>query len=68
MKYIFYIFSGIFISQNVFANQPVDWQLGFQKAASESLREIVSFLDNLLLPIIIKLINQNLQTSQFALL
>ena len=53
MKCIFYIFSGILISQNVFANQPVDWQLGFQRAASESMRDIVAFHNNLLLPIII---------------
>ena len=53
MKKIFYIFLGIFIPQNIFANQPVDWQLGFQKAASESMREIVAFHDKLLLPIII---------------
>ena len=53
MKKFFYIFLGIFVSQNAFANQPVDWQLGFQKAASESMREIVAFHDKLLLPIII---------------
>ena len=53
MKCIFYIFSGISISQNVLANQPVDWQLGFQRAASESMRDIVAFHNNLLLPIII---------------
>ncbi len=53
MKKTFYIFLGTFISQNAFANQPVDWQLGFQKAASESMRDIVAFHDNLLLPIII---------------
>ena len=53
MKCIFYIFLGILISQNVFANQPVDWQLGFQRAASESMRDIVAFHNNLLLPIII---------------
>ena len=53
MKKIFYIFLGLFLTQEVFANQPVDWQLGFQKAASESMRDIVSFHDNLLLPIII---------------
>ena len=53
MKNIFYTLIGIFISQNVSANQPVDWQLGFQKAASESMRDIVAFHDNLLLPIII---------------
>ena len=53
MKKIFYIFPGIFIPQNSFANQPVDWQLGFQRAASESMRDIVAFHNNLLLPIII---------------
>ena len=53
MKKIFYIFSGVFFPQIAFANQPVDWQLGFQKAASESMRDIVAFHDNLLLPIII---------------
>ncbi len=53
MKKFFYIFFGILISQCAFANQPVDWQLGFQKAASESMRDIVAFHDNLLLPIII---------------
>ena len=53
MKKFLFIFSSFFISQNAFANQPVDWQLGFQKAASESMREIVAFHDYLLLPIII---------------
>ncbi len=53
MKKLFYIFSGTFLSQSAFANQPVDWQLGFQKAASESMRDIVAFHDKLLLPIII---------------
>ena len=53
MKKIFYILFGTLIWQNAFANQPVDWQLGFQKAASESMRDIVAFHDNLLLPIII---------------
>ena len=50
MKKFLFIFSSLFISQNAFANQPVDWQLGFQKAASESMREIVAFHDYLLLP------------------
>ena len=44
MKKFLFIFSSLFISQNAFANQPVDWQLGFQKAASESMREIVACL------------------------
>jgi len=53
MKKIFYIFPGVLTSQNAFANQPFDWQLGFQNAASESMRDIVAFHNNLLLPIII---------------
>ena len=41
------------------SNEPKDWQLGFQKAASESMREIVAFHDKLLLPIIIAIISLN---------
>ena len=52
MKKFLFIFIALFISQKAFANQPVDWQFGFQKAASESMREIVAFHDYLLLPII----------------
>ena len=53
MKKFIFIFLSCFVSQKVFADQPVDWQLGFQKAASESMRDIVNFHNNLLLPIII---------------
>jgi len=53
MKNFLYIFLAIFYSTNVLANQPKEWQLGFQNAASQSMREIVNFHDNLLLPIII---------------
>ena len=53
MKKILYIFPTILISSSALANQPFDWQLGFQKAASESMRDIVNFHNNLLLPIII---------------
>ena len=53
MNKILIIFSSIFISNASLANQPTEWQLGFQKPASESMREIVAFHDNLLLPIII---------------
>ena len=53
MKKFLYIFLTVFYSSNAFANQPKDWQLGFQNAASQSMREIVNFHDNLLLPIII---------------
>ena len=37
----------------LFADQPKDWQLGFQKAASKSMEDIVWFHDYMLLPIII---------------
>ena len=53
MKKILIILLTLLVSNKAFANQPVDWQLGFQKAASESMREIVAFHDYLLLPIII---------------
>ena len=53
MKKFLYIFLSFSITSSAFANQPVDWQLGFQKAASETMRDIVNFHDKLLLPIII---------------
>ncbi len=53
MRKFLYIILSYFIASNAFANQPFDWQLGFQKAASESMRDIVNFHNNLLLPIII---------------
>ena len=34
------------------ANEPKDWQLGFQKAASKSMDDIVWFHDYMLVPII----------------
>ena len=53
MKKILYIFLLYFVAPNAFANQPKDWQLGFQEAASSTMRDIVNFHDKLLLPIII---------------
>ena len=44
MKKFLYIFLTFLITPRAFANQPVDWQLGFQKAASETMRDIVNFL------------------------
>ena len=38
---------------NLLANEPKDWQLGFQNPASDGMRDIVNFHNNLLLPIII---------------
>ena len=53
MKKILLIISSFFISGNTFADQPKDWQLGFQNPASDGMRDIVNFHNNLLLPIII---------------
>ena len=53
MKKILFIFLSLFIVQAAFADQPKDWQLGFQNPASDGMRDIVNFHNNLLLPIII---------------
>ena len=53
MKKILLIISSSLIASEFFANQPKEWQLGFQNPASDSMRDIVSFHNNLLLPIII---------------
>ena len=53
MKKILFIISSIIFATSALANQPKDWQLGFQNAASEGMRDIVNFHNNLLLPIII---------------
>ncbi len=53
MKKILFIFSSLFITQEAFSDQPKDWQLGFQNPASDGMRDIVNFHNNLLLPIII---------------
>ena len=37
----------------VFANKPKNWQLGFQDAASQTMRDIVWFHDYMLMPIIV---------------
>ena len=53
MKKILYIFLSAFAASSTLANQPKDWQLGFQDPASDGMRDIVNFHNNLLLPIII---------------
>jgi len=42
----------LFVPNPVLANQPKDWQLGFQKSASETMNDIVWFHDYMLLPVI----------------
>ena len=53
MKKILFIISNLLIVNVAFADQPKDWQLGFQNPASDGMRDIVNFHNNLLLPIII---------------
>ena len=53
MKKIFIIISPFLVAVEAFADQPKDWQLGFQNPASDGMRDIVNFHNNLLLPIII---------------
>jgi cytochrome c oxidase subunit II len=53
MKKILFIISNFFITLEVLADQPKEWQLGFQNPASGGMRDIVNFHDKLLLPIII---------------
>jgi len=50
-KKLTYIFL-VLTSGSALANQPKDWQLGFQKAASQGMEDIVWFHDYMLLPII----------------
>ena len=52
-KTLFILSTLILLPSKVFADQPRDWQLGFQDAASQSMYEIVSFHNSILLPIII---------------
>ena len=51
-NFLFILFTTVYTTGS-FADQPKQWQLGFQDAASQSMREIVSFHNNLLLPVII---------------
>jgi len=53
MKKILIIISSFFVSFEALANQPKEWQLGFQNPASDGMRDIVNFHNNLLLPIIV---------------
>ena len=53
MKIFLITLFAVFTSVEASANQPQNWQLGFQNAASETMRNIVNFHDKLLLPIII---------------
>ena len=49
---LLFILPSSILPSSVIANEPVDWQLGFQKSASKSMSDIVWFHDYMLLPII----------------
>ena len=53
MKFFLLTLLTTIYATSVLANQPKQWQLGFQDPASEGMREIVNFHNGLLLPIII---------------
>ncbi|MDC1011012.1 cytochrome c oxidase subunit II [Candidatus Pelagibacter sp.] len=53
MKKILFTILATISTTVAFANQPKQWQLGFQNPASDGMRDIVNFHNNLLLPIII---------------
>ncbi|MDB9731608.1 cytochrome c oxidase subunit II [Candidatus Pelagibacter sp.] len=53
MKKTLYTVLATILSTHAWANQPKNWQLGFQDSASQGMTEIVSFHNNILLPIII---------------
>ena len=52
MRLIAYTILAMFVCSQLIADQPKDWQLGFQKSASKSMSDIVLFHDYMLLPII----------------
>ena len=51
-KFLITIIATMFMT-SAWADQPKNWQLGFQDSASQSMTEIVSFHNNILLPVII---------------
>ena len=51
-KFLLTILATIY-STGALTDQPKEWQLGFQNPASDGMRDIVSFHNNILLPIII---------------
>ena len=53
MKKLFFVFIALIYSVEAFANQPKNWQLGFQEPASQTMRDIVWFHDYMLVPIIV---------------
>ena len=53
MKKFILTLSFVFYSIEAMANQPKNWQMGFQEPASQTMRDIVWFHDYMLVPIIV---------------
>ena len=53
MKKFFIVLTALMYSVEALANQPKNWQLGFQEPASQTMRDIVWFHDYMLVPIIV---------------
>ena len=53
MKKFILTLSLVFYSIEAMANQPKNWQMGFQEPASQTMRDIVWFHDYMLVPIIV---------------
>ena len=51
-KFILTVLATIYTA-SALADQPKEWQLGFQNPASDGMRDIVNFHNNILLPVII---------------
>ena len=51
-KFIFTVLATIYTA-SALSDQPKEWQLGFQNPASDGMRDIVNFHNNILLPVII---------------
>ncbi len=52
LKSLTYVVISLLIFANSYADQPKDWQLGFQDSASKGMETIVWFHDYMLLPVI----------------
>ncbi len=52
LKSLIYVVISLLIFANSYADQPKDWQLGFQDSASKGMETIVWFHDYMLLPVI----------------
>ena len=53
MKKILVLLSTLFLSSNLYADQPKNWQLGFQEGVTSIMHDLVFMHDYILMPIIV---------------